>query len=85
MSKFKVFSGLYFPTFRLNTDITEQISVFSPNVGKYGTNKKKLISDPFVAVKDIDMMSVDVVILLSLFSIVIVSYTHFSIIIGKSN
>ena len=34
--KYGVFSGPYFPVFRLNTEIYE---VFSPNTGKYGAEK----------------------------------------------
>ena len=33
------FSGLYFPAFRLNTKRYLYLSVFSPNVGKYGPEK----------------------------------------------
>ena len=33
------FSGQYFPVFQLDTEIYSVISVFSPNNGKYGTEK----------------------------------------------
>ena len=36
VSKYGVFSGPYFPTFRLNT---ERYGVFSPKAGKYGPEK----------------------------------------------
>ena len=42
MSKYGVFSGLYFPVFGLNTEIYE-ISVFSPNTGKYGPEKTRYL------------------------------------------
>ena len=35
VSKYGIFSGPYFPAFRLNTEIYEVNSVFSPNTGKY--------------------------------------------------
>ena len=38
-SKYRVFSGPYFRTFGLNTDIYEQSSVFSLNAKKYGPKK----------------------------------------------
>ena len=33
------FSGPYFPVFGLNTEICGVISAFSPNTGKYGSEK----------------------------------------------
>ena len=51
---------------------------------KYGPHKK-LNSGTFLAVNYIDIMPTDVVMLSSLFIIVIVSDTLFSIIIGKLN
>ena len=39
MSKYGVISGPYFPAFGLNTEryeVSKYLSVFSPNVGKYG-------------------------------------------------
>ena len=35
--KYRVFSGLYFPTFELKTERYGCLSAFSPNAGKYGT------------------------------------------------
>ena len=46
MSKYGVFSGPYFPEFRLNT---ERYGVFSPNRGKYGPEKTPYL-DTFHAV-----------------------------------
>ena len=46
VSKYRVFSGPYFPAFGLNT---ERYSVFSPNAGKYGP-EKNLYLDTFHAV-----------------------------------
>ena len=51
---------------------------------KYGPHKK-LNSGTFLAVNYIDIVPIDVVMLSSLFIIVIVSDTLFSIIIGKLN
>ena len=45
VSKYGVFSGLYFPVFGLNTEI----SVFSPNTRKYGPEKAPYL-DTFQAV-----------------------------------
>ena len=39
VSEYRVFSGLYFLVFGLNTRFTELISVFSPNTEKYGPEK----------------------------------------------
>ena len=40
MSKYVVFSGPYFPAFALNTErYCVSLSIFSPNAGKYGTEK----------------------------------------------
>ena len=38
VSKYGVFSGLYYPAFGLNTE-RYALSVLSPNAGKYGTRK----------------------------------------------
>ena len=42
VSKYGVFSGLYFPAFGLNTENMEYLSKFSPNTGKYGTEKLRI-------------------------------------------
>ena len=47
MSKYEVFSGLYFPVFGLNTEIYGDL--FSPNTGKYGPEKHPYL-DTFHAV-----------------------------------
>ena len=39
MSKYGVFSGLYFPSFGLNTVRMQDNKVFSPNAGKYRPEK----------------------------------------------
>ena len=39
VSRYGVFSGPYFPVFRLKRRFTELISVFSPNAGKYGPDE----------------------------------------------
>ena len=63
MSKYGLFSGPYFPTFGLNTEISVfsiqsesqyifRISVFSPNPGKYGP-EKTLYLDNFHAMNDL--------------------------------
>ena len=49
MSKYGVFSGLYFPVFGLNTEIYEVNIYFSPNTGKY-VPEKTLYLDTFHAV-----------------------------------
>ena len=53
MSEYGVFSGPYFPAFRLNTEryslSTPYFSVFSPNAGKYGPEKTPYL-DTFHAV-----------------------------------
>ena len=49
VSKYGVFPGPYFPAFGLNTESTPYLSVFSPNVGKYGPEKTPYL-DTFCAV-----------------------------------
>ena len=48
--KYWIFPGLYFPIFRLNTEIYTVICVFSPNTGKYRP-EKNLYLDTFHAVR----------------------------------
>ena len=40
--RIRSFFGLYFPTFELNTKNIPHLSVFSPNVGKYGSEKLRI-------------------------------------------
>ena len=49
VAKYGVFSGPFFPVFGLNMELTEKISVFSPNTGKYRP-EKTLNLDTFHAV-----------------------------------
>ena len=46
VSKYRVFSGPYFPSFGMNKD---RYGVFSPNAGKYGSGKTPYL-DTFQAV-----------------------------------
>ena len=51
VSKYGVFSDLYFPAFGLNTErYTKYLSIFSPNMGKYGPERTPYL-DNFHAVK----------------------------------
>ena len=49
MSKYGVFSSPHFPAFGLNRRDTSYLSVFSPNLGKYGPGKTPYL-DTFHAV-----------------------------------
>ena len=51
MSKYGVFSDLYFSAFGLNTE-RYYLSVFSPNAGKYGPEKTPYL-DTFHAVQSL--------------------------------
>ena len=49
MSKYRVFSGPFLPAFSLNTEKYGYLSIFNPNVGKYGPEKTPFL-DTFHAV-----------------------------------
>ena len=51
MTKYKVFSGPYFRAFGLNT---ERYEVFSPNAGKYGSEKTPCLDTFFAVILNID-------------------------------
>ena len=42
LSKYGVFSSLYFPAFGLNTERYSYLSIFSPNAGKYRSSARPL-------------------------------------------
>ena len=50
MCEFEIFSGPCFLKIGLNTEIAEQISIFSPNIGKYEPEKNKIWKQCSVAV-----------------------------------